>query len=443
MKISISEHFTYSKLIRFVLPSIIMMIFTSIYGVVDGLFVSNYVGKNAFAAMNLIIPFTMILGSIGFMVGTGGTALITKTLGQGDRQRAKKYFTMLVFFTIIMGVILTIFGISLARPIAYLCGATENLIDTCVLYGRIVIGFTTFFMLQNVFQNFLVANEKPQLGLIITVIAGVTNMVLDALFIVVFKWGVAGAALATGISQFVGGFLPLLYFVRYKDNLLGFTRLKFELKPILATCINGSSELMSNISVSLVSVVYNLQLLKYVGENGVSAYGVLMYVQFIFIAIFMGYTIGSAPIIGYNFGSGNYKELQNMFKKSLFLISITGVVLAITDYSLSGPIASIFVGYDKELLELTKYAFKFFALSFLLVGFNIFASGFFTALNDGLISALLSFSRTLIFELLAVLLIPLIFGKDFIWLSNFGAEVLAVILTMILFALKRKRYKYI
>lgn len=443
MTIRLSEHFSYSKLLRFVFPSIIMMVFVSIYGVIDGLFVSNYVGKTAFAAMNLIIPFTMILGSFGFMVGTGGTALITKTLGQGDRQGAKQYFTMLVAFTIIIGIIATVFGIIFIRPIAYLCGASENLIGDCVLYGRIVIGFTTFFMLQNVFQNFLVANEKPQLGLIITIIAGLTNMVLDALFIVGFKWGVAGAALATGMSQFVGGFFPLIYFIKNKDNLLGFTKLKFKAKPILKACANGSSELMSNISISLVSMVYNLHLMKYIGENGISAYGVLMYVQFVFVAIFLGFTIGCAPIIGYNFGSGNYDELKSMFKKCLSLISITGVALTIIALALSGTIAGIFVGYDKELFELTKYAFKFFSISFIIVGFNIFASGFFTALNDGLTSAIISFSRTLVFELLAVILIPMLLGKDFIWLSNFSAELLAIVVSFGFLAVKRKKYNYV
>lgn len=391
MKIKLSDHFTYSKLLRFVFPSIIMMVFTSIYGVVDGLFVSNFAGKTAFASINLVMPFVMILGGIGFMIGTGGTALVSKVLGEGKKEKANEIFTMMIIFTFLLGALLSVIGVISMPWVAKFLGATEEMMADCVIYGRIVTGFTVAFMLQNVFQSFLIAAEKPKLGLLATVLAGITNMALDAIFIIVFKWGVAGAAIATGLSQCVGGIFPLIYFSRKNSSLLRLTKTKLEIKPILNACGNGSSELMSNISSSVVSMIYNFQLMKYVGEDGVSAYGVLMYVQFIFVAIYIGYAIGCAPITGYHFGARNHNELKNMLRKSSFLSAVSGVVLTILAIALSSPLAKLFVGYDKELYELTRHAFRLFAYSFLLAGFNIFTSSFFTALNNGAVSAAISF----------------------------------------------------
>ena len=442
MQIQLSDHFDYKKLIRFVLPSVAMMVFTSIYGVVDGLFISNFVGSTAFAAINLVMPFAMVLGGVGFMIGTGGTALVAKTLGEGRRELANRYFTMMVYFTLILGVTLGILGITFIRPVSYLLGADEDTISYCVTYGSIVIGFTVAFMMQNLFQNFLVVAEKPKLGLVATLAAGLTNMVLDALFIAVFRWGVVGAALATGISQLVGGILPLIYFMRPNDSLLRLTPARLELMPIVRAVTNGSSELMSNISTSLVSVVYNLQLLTYFGKNGVSAYGVIMYVQFIFIAIYIGYIIGAAPIVGYNFGANNKPELQNVFKKSIILMSSSGVVMTLLGLLLAPVLSSIFVGYDAELYDLTTRALRLFAPSFLLAGLNIFSSGFFTALNNGLVSAIISFLRTLVFQLLAVLLFPSLIGGDAIWWSVAFAELSAVLISFIFLVANHKKYGY-
>lgn len=442
MKIKLSDHFTYSKLLRFVFPSIIMMIFTSIYGVVDGLFVSNFAGKTAFASINLVMPFVMILGGIGFMIGTGGTALVSKVLGEGKKEKANKIFTMMIIFTLLLGTLLSVIGVVSMPWVADFLGATEEMMADCILYGRIVTGFTVAFMLQNVFQSFLIAAEKPKLGLLATVLAGVTNMALDAIFIIVFKWGVAGAAIATGLSQCVGGIFPLIYFSRDNSSLLRLTKTKLEIKPILNACGNGSSELMSNISSSVVSMIYNFQLMKYVGEDGVSAYGVLMYVQFIFVAIYIGYAIGCAPITGYHFGAQNHGELKNMLRKSAFLSAISGVVLTILAIVLSSPLAKIFVGYDEELYELTRHAFSLFAYSFLLAGFNIFTSSFFTALNNGAVSAAISFMRTLIFQTSSVLILPIFLGVDGIWWAITVAEVFAFILSLIFLFAKREKYHY-
>lgn len=443
MKIKLSDHFTYSKLLRFVFPSIIMMVFTSIYGVVDGLFVSNFAGKTAFASINLVMPFVMILGGIGFMIGTGGTALVSKVLGEGKKEKANKIFTMMIIFTLLLGALLSVIGVISMPWVAKFLGATEEMMADCVIYGRIVTGFTVAFMLQNVFQSFLIAAEKPKLGLLATVLAGIANMALDAIFIIVFKWGVAGAAIATGLSQCVGGIFPLIYFLRKNSSLLRLTKTKLEIKPILNACGNGSSELMSNISSSVVSMIYNFQLMKYVGEDGVSAYGVLMYVQFIFVAIYIGYSIGCAPITGYHFGARNHNELKNMLRKSSFLSAVSGVVLTILAILLSSPLAKIFVGYDKELYELTRHAFRLFAYSFLLAGFNIFTSSFFTALNNGAVSAAISFMRTLIFQTSSVLILPIFLGVDGIWWAITVAEFFAFILSLIFLFAKRKKYNYI
>lgn len=442
MKIKLSDHFTYSKLLRFVFPSIIMMIFTSIYGVVDGLFVSNFAGKTAFASINLVMPFVMILGGIGFMIGTGGTALVSKVLGEGKKEKANKIFTMMIIFTLLLGTLLSVIGVVSMPWVADFLGATEEMMADCILYGRIVTGFTVAFMLQNVFQSFLIAAEKPKLGLLATVLAGITNMALDAIFIIVFKWGVAGAAIATGLSQCVGGIFPLIYFSRDNSSLLRLTKTKLGIKPILNACGNGSSELMSNISSSVVSMIYNFQLMKYVGEDGVSAYGVLMYVQFIFVAIYIGYAIGCAPITGYHFGAQNHGELKNMLRKSAFLSAISGVVLTILAIVLSSPLAKLFVGYDEELYELTRHAFSLFAYSFLLAGFNIFTSSFFTALNNGAVSAAISFMRTLIFQTSSVLILPIFLGVDGIWWAITVAEVFAFILSLIFLFAKREKYHY-
>lgn len=442
MKIQLSDHFTYTKLLRFVFPSIAMMVFISIYGVVDGLFVSNFAGKTAFASINLIMPFVMILGGMGFMIGTGGTALVAKTLGEGNKERANQIFSMIILATLCLGIFLSVTGMLLIRRVALFLGATDAMIETCVLYGRIVVGFTPAFMLQNVFQSFLIVAEKPKLGLASTVIAGVTNMILDALFIAGFSWGVVGAAVATGLSQCIGGIFPLIYFLRPNTSLLSLTKTKFEMRPILRACANGSSELMSNISHSIVGMVYNFQLIRLAGENGVSTYGVLMYVQFIFIAIFIGYSIGCAPIVGFHYGAKNQPELKNMLKKSTILMSCTGVLLSTLAMLLAKPLANLFVGYDAVLCAQTIHAFRIFAFAFILAGFNIFASSFFTALNNGAVSAAISFLRTLLLQNAAVLILPLLFGVDGIWYAITVAEVFASVISIMFLFAKRKKYGY-
>ncbi len=442
MKIQLSDYFNYKKLLRFTLPSIVMMVFTSIYGVVDGLFVSNIVGSTSFAAVNFIMPVLMILGAVGFMFGTGGSALVAKTMGQGEGEKAKRLFSLIVYTTAISGVILAIIAFIFMRPIASLLGAEGDMLEACVIYGRIIVAALPFYMLQFLFQSFFITAEKPTLGLIVTVIAGVTNMVLDALFMAGFGWGLEGAALATATSQVVGGIIPVFYFIFAKNGVLRLTKTRFDGRAIGATCINGSSELMNNIAMSLVSMVYNIQLLNYAGENGISAYGVLMYVNFVFISVFIGYSVGVSPVIGYHYGADNSTELKSLLKKSLLIIGSASVLMFVIAELLAVPVAAIFVGYDIELYEMTVTAFRISSFTFLFAGIGIFGSSFFTALNNGLISAIISFLRTLVFQIGAVLLFSYLWELDGIWLSIVAAEVMAVIITAIFLITNKKKYKY-
>jgi len=443
MKIQLSDHFTYGRLLRFTLPSIVMMIFTSIYGVVDGIFVSNFAGKTAFAAVNLIMPYLMMFGVVGFMVGTGGTALISMTLGMGDKKRANELFSLLTYVCVVCGVILTVVSMIFMRPAAIALGATGQMLEDCVLYGNVVQTALTAYVLQFAFQSFCITAEKPNLSLAMMVTAGVCNIVLDALFVAVFRWGLVGAAAATAAAQIIGAVIPVVYFMRPNDSLLQLGKCRFDCKALLRTCTNGSSELMSNLSMSLVSMLYNLQLIKYAGENGIAAYGVIMYVNFIFVAIFIGFVIGSAPIIGFNHGADNRPELQNMFRKSLVIVGIFAAAMTAAALLLARPLSKIFVGYDEELMEMTVRGFIIYSLSFLLCGFNIFGSSLFTALNNGLISAVISFVRTLICQIAAVLLLPLIFGLDGIWWAIVVSEGVALVLTVFCFVKFKERYHYL
>ena len=443
MTIQLSEHFTYKKIFRFALPSIVMMVFTSIYGIVDGTFVSNFVGKTPFAAVNLVWPFLMILGAFGFMIGTGGSALVAKTLGENKKEDANRYFTMLITLVVILGVLLTIIGLIVLRPLSSALGASGQMLEDCVTYGRTLMIFNTAFMLQSVFQSLFITAEKPRLGLIITVAAGLTNMVLDALFIAVFKWGLVGAALASGLSQCIGGILPLIYFLSSKnDTPLKFVKTKMEGKVLLKACANGASELMTTVSSSLVSMLYNFQLMRLAGQNGIAAYGAVMYVEFAFIAVFIGYSIGTAPIVSYHYGSENHNEVKNMLQKSFKIMSILGITMMVLAQILASPLAKVFVGYDKQLFDMTVHGFRLFSFYFILAGINIYASSFFTALNNGMISAIISFSRTLGFETLAVIILPIFLQLDGVWLAITVAEICAFVISISFLIAKKEKYHY-
>lgn len=440
--IQLSDHFDFKKLIRFVMPSIIMMIFTSIYCVVDGIFVVNFAGKTPFAAINLIFPLIMIVGAFGFMLGAGGTAIVSKTLGMGNKERANEYFSLLVYTTVIVGVVVGALGIASARKVSELLGAEGDMLRYCTIYARIVLTALPFFMLQNVFQSFFIAAEKPKLGLFVTVAAGCTNIVLDAVLVGVLKLGLEGAAMATALSQTVGGVVPLIYFSRKNTSLLKLGRTKPYIRTLLSACVNGSSELMSNISASIVTMLYNAQFMKLVGEDGVAAYGTIMYVSFFFVSIFIGFSIGSAPIIGFHYGADNRSELKNLRRKGFAVVGITGVAMCLLALLIAKPTCVIFSGSDGALYEMTLRGFIIFSFSYLFSGINIFGSAFFTALNNGIVSAIISFLRTLVFQCAFVTILPIFWGLDGVWFSIIVAEALSFAVTALFVIAKRKKYGY-
>ena len=441
-QIQLSDHFGYGRLIRFVIPSVVMMVFTSIYGVVDGIFVSNFAGTTAFAAIGIVYPLIMIFGGFGFMLGIGGNAIVGKTLGEGNGKKANEYFSFIVIVTAITGIILAILGISLAEPIVRLLGGEGEMLTLGTKYLRIVLAATPFFMLQNGFQNFFVTAERPKLGLYVTVAAGVTNIILDALFVAVFDWKIEGAALATAISQTVGGLMPVFYFLRKNGSLLRFYRTHAYWRVLFSACYNGSSELLSNISASIVTICFNNRLLFHAGEDGVTAYGVIMCASFIFVSIFIGFVIGSSPIVSFHYGAGNTSELKNIRKKSLVIVFSVGVVMLVIAALTCDPICRLFVRDGGSLLEMTRFGFLVNALSFLIAGFNIFGSSFFTALNNGGVSAVISFLRTLVFQVGSVFLLSWLFGLDGVWYSLIVSELLAAVVTAIFLLTKKKRYNY-
>ena len=443
MAIQLSDHFTYHKLLRFTFPSIVMILFTSIYGIVDGLFVSNFVGKTPFAAVNFIWPFLMMLSAAGFMFGAGGSALVSKTLGEQDRDKANRYFSLIVYASFALGVVITVLGLIFIRPIAAALGAEGSMLDDCVLYGRIILGALPFCILQFEFQSFFVTAEKPKLGLAVTVASGVTNMVLDALLVAVIPLGLVGAAVATAMSQVVGGLIPVIYFLRPNTGLLRLVGTRFDLRALTKTCSNGFSELLTNVSMSLVNMLYNVQLMRFAGEDGVAAYGVIMYVCLIFLSIYIGYSMGTAPVVGYHYGAQNHTELKSLLRKSVLIYAASSLVMTALSLALSGPLSAVFVGYDAQLLEITIRGFRIFSFSYLFSGYAIFCSSFFTALNDGVTSAIISFTRTVIFQVAAVLLLPLIWELDGVWASVIVSESLSMVVSAILIVVHRKKYQYL
>ncbi len=442
MNIQLSDHFNYKKLLRFALPSIIMMVVGSLYSVVDGLFVSNFVGKTPFASINLIMPFLMISGSVGFMLGTGGSALVAKTLGEGDKEKANSIFSLLIYSLIVISVIIAALGLYFVRDISVLLGAEGAMIDNCVRYGSILIPMLPVYALQYAFQSLLVTAERPNFGLYVTIGAGVTNIVLDALFIIVLHWGLEGAAYATAVSEAVGGLVPLFYFIFSKDAKLRLGRTCFDGHALLQASTNGMSEFMSNISMSVVALCYNFQLMRYAGEDGVAAYGVIQYITYVFFTIFIGYSMGTAPIVSYHYGAGDTDELHNLFSRGLRVIGVSGIILCTAAELSAGALSGVFVGYDAELHKFTTEAFMIYSVSFLLAGFNIWASSFFTALNNGIVSAVISVARTLVCETGAVIILPLLLGINGIWLAASLAEIMALTVSASLLVHYRAKYKY-
>ena len=443
----LSDHFTYRKIFRMTIAPILMMIFTSLYVVVDGLFIANFVGKDAYAGENLIFPIIMIIGGIGFMFGTGGSALSAKLLGEGKKEEANQVFSMLLVFTFLVGIIVSIGGYFLVETFAHGMAsitedATDEMVKEAITYGKILIIGQAIFMLQNYFQSFLLVDERSRLGFIATLCAGIGNIILDFLFIVVFKLGVAGAALGTISGYFVGAIIPFIHFIKNKNGLIEFKLTRFKARPILKSCFNGSSEFVNNISSSIVGIVFNIQLLKFMGQNGVAAYGTIAYVSFLFVSIFIGYSIGMAPVISFNYGAENHDELKNVLRKSLIIIFIMELFMVLISFTCARPLAMLFSSGNNDLEELTINALRICSLAFIFTGIGIFTSSFFTALNNGALSALNAFMRTLVFQIAFILLLPLIFGASGIWWAIIFADCAAFILAIACLIWKRKQYHY-
>lgn len=443
MQISLSDHFNYSKLLRFTLPSIAMVVFTSIYGVVDGFFVANYAGKQAFAAVNLSYPVIMILGTLGLMFGSGGSALVAAAQGRGRKKLANEYFSLITYSAIVTSVVLVSILWFLLEPLMKLMGATGGLLEDSVLYGHIMMISLPAFILQSMFQLLFVTAGKPKLGFFVTVGAGIANMVLDFILVGVCGYGLAGAGVATVVSEFFGGVIPIFYFLRDNGSTLRLERTRWVPAALYKTCFNGCSELLAGLSSSLIGVLYNFQLMKFVGENGVAAFGVVMYLTFIFCDIFVGYCNGVAPIISNHFGSRDKNELRNLFKRCVVIIAVLGVALFALAEMTAPALVRIFVGADSDLYEMTKHACRIVSFCFLLSGFGIFGSSLFTALNNGVLSAVISVGRSVVFGTLAVMLLPLIFGVEGIWLAVWATEIASIFVVIYFVIRKRKNYGYL
>lgn len=447
MPVSISEHFTYRKIARATIFPIMLMVFISLYSVVDGIFIANCSNNNAFAAVNLIFPLIMIIGSIGFMLGTGGTALVSKYLGEGNKDKANKTFSLIIYTTFVFGVIFSIIGFFLVKPVVNLMASlsldsTEEMKEYAVLYGRVMMLGQIAFMMQNVFHSFFMVAEKGKMAFLFTLIAGISNIIFDALFIAVLKMGILGAALGTIIGYVIGGIGPLIYFIFKKDLPIRLCRTNIDFKDLFQAIYNGMSEFISNIAMNLVSVIYNAQLLKAFGVNGISAYGIIMYLSFVFAAIFIGYSIGMAPAVGYNYGAKNNKELRNILRKSMRAMLVLGIAMFTLSVSTAYPFAYLFSRGEKELIDLTVHATLIYSLAYLAFGFSMFSSSFFTALNNGAVSTIISLTRTLVFQIGMILLFPLIFGPNALWWALVVGELLNVVLDSIFLLINKKKYGY-
>ena len=438
--IKLSDHFTYSRLLLFALPTIGMILISITYDVVDGYFVSNFIGKTAFSAVNIIYPFQLALSMVGYMFGAGGSALIAAELGNGHAQNARLYFTLIVKAAAVIGTVLAILGILFLRPIAVLIGATPEILNYGLPYGRTLFLFLPVMILGYAFQSILITAEMPRLGLYISIGNLFSNLLFDWLFVAVLKWGMVGAAAATGIGACLNGIIPLLYFAKPRSGPLHFVRGKAQIGPLLKACANGASEMVNDLATSLIFIFYNFQLLRLLGEDGVAAYGVTVFVEGIFASVFYGMAMQATSIVGYHFGAQNHTELRSLLKKGIVLNLAFGILMFFLAQFSASFISGIYVGYDEKVFQLSVHALKMFAFAFLLQGFNEYASAYFTGLNNGLVSGILAFTRTFVFQTAAIFLLPVFWGADGLWVAQAAAELFAALTAVFFFAAHRKEY---
>ena len=439
-EIKLSDHFSCAKLLLFAIPTIGMIMISITYDVVDGYFVSNYIGKTAFSAVNIIYPFQLLLSMVGYMFGSGGSALIAAELGDGNQQNARLYFTAIIKAAAAIGVVLAVAGVLLLRPVAVMIGATPEILEYGLPYGRTLFLFLPIMILGYTFQSILITAEKPKLGLYISLGNLFSNALLDWLFVAVFKWGMVGAAVATGIGACLNGLVPLIYFARPNSSPLHFCKGRVQVKPLLKACGNGSSEMVNDMSTSLIFVLYNYQLLRMLGEDGVAAYGVTVFVEGIFAAVFYGLAMQATSIVGYHFGAKNYPELKSLLKNGIILNFISGILMFVLAQVSAPLISRIYVGYDETVYRLSVHAMRMYAFAFLLQGFNEYASAYFTGLNNGLVSGILAFTRTFLIQTVMILVLPLLLGTDGLWLAQAATEVFAAVIAIVFFITRKHEY---
>ena len=419
-----------------------MMLFTSMYGVVDGLYLSHFSGKEAFAAITLIIPLPLLIGAWAYMIGAGGSAVIAKAIASDRQKDANEYFSFLVLISVLGSILLAGIGEIFLEPCAKLLGANDEMLPFCMTYGRILIAAVPLYVLQNVFQSFLTVAEHPKIGLAINLVSAFLNMALNFVFIRITNEVVTAVALATVVSQFVGGITPFVFFVRSKSTTLRFGRPHMPMSLLGPVFANGVSEFVSEIFHPLASVMYNYKLMELTGLNGVAAYGVLMNVGFLFGSVFLGFAVGSAPLFTYKYEREDHDELHSLFIKSTISVVLMGFLLYGVACMIEGPFAAEFFGGDELLITMTEEAFALHSLSYMVMGLAVFASAFFTAIHDSRVSFLISFLRTLLFEVLAILLLPMLFDLNGVWAASLTSEVLTLLVTVGLLISKKEKYQY-
>lgn len=438
----IAQEFNLISLLRFVAPTVVMLVFMSLYQMVDAVFVSKFVGENALSALNIVYPFPSIVIAVSIMLATGGSAIIARNMGEGKEKEAKENFSFIVLVGAVIGVAIATAGILFIEPLIYMLGATPSLYDYCYEYLFILVLSVPLSVFQMLFQSFFVTAGKPHLGLTLTVLGGVSNIVLDYVFIVLCGFGVSGAALATSIGYSIPGLFGLIYFAVSRKGTLYFVKPVFRWGVLFKCCINGSSEMVNNLAVAVTTFLFNVLMLKYEGEAGVAAITIVLYAQFLMTSAFMGFSSGIAPVVSFNYGSGNVRQLKKIFKISVWVIAVVSAAVFVIAETCSDVVIMVFTPAGSEVFGLTKYGFAIFSFSFLCTGMNIFASALFTAFSNGKISAILSFLRTFVFLTACLLFLPLFWGVDGIWLAVPVAEVMALFVSVYYLVRFKKVYQY-
>lgn len=438
---SIAQKFNVFTLLKFAFPTMVMMVFMSLYTIVDGIFVSRLVGSNALSAVNIVYPVISLLIACGIMLSTGGSAIVARQMGEKREQEARENFSMLAVVSVLTGIVILVLGLMFLEPICRILGGTPVLLEDCKIYLGVLLGFGPLTMLQMLFQTFFVTAGKPGLGLGLTLTGGVVNMVLDYVFMGPMQMGVLGAALATGLGQAIMAVAGVVYFLKVKGNLY-FVKPVFRGNILLQSCGNGSSEMVSNLSTAVVTFLFNITMLKLAGEDGVAAITIVLYGQFLFTALYLGFSMGVAPVVSFNYGNQNHAQLKRIYKICIGFILGSSVFILGIALLFSEPIVGIFTGEENHTYELAVEGFFQFSFNYLFAGINIFASALFTSLSNGKISAIISFCRTFVFITVSIVLLPRVMGITGVWLSVPLAELVTLFISITYLKGQKEVYHY-